>query len=76
MLFPHFYRSQIQRYYGSYTKDTVFVYIFRFIFYGVSHAKTDLHNEYMINFMFGLLFEQDYLLNVIIREFMPKDDLN
>ena len=29
-------------------KDTVFVYILDFIFYGVSRAKTDLHNKYMI----------------------------
>ena len=26
--------------------------------------------------MLGSLFEQDYLLNVIIKEFMQKDDLN
>ena len=38
--------------------------------------KTDLHNDYIANFMFGSLFEQDYLLNVIIKEFMRKDDLN
>ena len=30
----------------------------------------------MIDFMFGSLFEQEYLLNVIIKEFMRKDDLN
>ena len=29
-------------------KDTVFVYILGFIFYGASRAKTDLHNKYMI----------------------------
>ena len=29
-------------------KVTVFVYILGFIFYGVSRAKTDLHNKYMI----------------------------
>ena len=26
--------------------------------------------------MFGSLFEQDYLLNIIIKEFMRKGDLN
>ena len=76
MLFPHFERPKIQRYYRCYTKDTFFVYISDFIFYGVSHVKTDLHNEYMTNFMFGSLFEQDYLLNVIIKKFMRKDYLN
>ena len=30
----------------------------------------------MIDSTFGSLFEQDYLLNVIIKEFMRKDDLN
>ena len=30
----------------------------------------------MIDFMFGSLFEQDYLLNIIIKEFMRKGDLN
>ena len=29
-------------------KETVFVYILDFIFYGVSRAKADLHNKYMI----------------------------
>ena len=29
-------------------KRLVFVYILGFIFYGVSRAKTDLHNQYMI----------------------------
>ena len=29
-------------------KETVFVYILGFIFYGFSRAKTDLHNKYMI----------------------------
>ena len=76
MLFPYFQRSKNQRYYKSQTKDVVFVYIFGFIFYGVSHAKTDLRNKYMIDFMFGSVFEQDCLLNVMIKEFMRKDDLN
>ena len=29
-------------------KKTVFVYILGFNFYGISHAKTDLLNKYMI----------------------------
>ena len=52
-----------------------FCYISDFIFYGVSYSKTDLHNEYMANFMFGSLFEQDYQLNVIIKEFMQNNYL-
>ena len=48
MLFSQFYRSKVQKYYKNWTKETVFVYIIGFTFYGVSHAKTDLHNKYMI----------------------------
>ena len=51
-------------------------YCFGLHFYRASHARTDLHNEYVANFMFGSLFEYDYLLNVIIKEFMQKDSLN
>ena len=29
------------------TKETVFAYILGFLFYGVSHAKTVLHNKYI-----------------------------
>ena len=43
---------------------TVFVYILGFIFYGVFRAKTDLHNKYIFNFVFGSFFEQDHLLNL------------
>ena len=32
----------------SEVSKTVFVYILGFNFYGVSRAKTDLHNKYMI----------------------------
>ena len=45
-------------------KETVFVYILDFIFYGVSRAKTDLQNKYIFNFLFGSFFEQDHLLNL------------
>ena len=48
MLFAQFWRSIDQKYYKNQTKVTVFVYILGFIFYGVSRAKTDLHNKYMI----------------------------
>ena len=41
MLYFEFYRSKDQKYHKSYTKETVFVYILGFIFYGVSCAKTD-----------------------------------
>ena len=45
MLFSEFQRSKDQKYYKNGIKD---VYILGFIFYGVSHAKTDLRNKYMI----------------------------
>ena len=56
----------IQKYYKIWTKETAFVYILGFIFYGVSRAKTDLHNKYIFNFVFGWFFEQDHLLNLFI----------
>ena len=37
-----------------------------FIFYGVSCVKTDLHNKYIFNFVFGWFLEQDHLLNLFI----------
>ena len=37
-----------KKYYKYWTKETVFVYILGFIFYGLSRAKTDLHNKYLI----------------------------
>ena len=55
-----------QKYYKNWTKETAFVYILGFNFYGVSHAKTDLHNKYIFNFKFGWFFEQDHLWNVFI----------
>ena len=66
MLFSQFHRSKDQKYYKNWTKETVFVYILGFIFYGVSRAKTDLHNKYIVNFKFGWFFEQDHLLNLFI----------
>ena len=56
----------IQKYYKIWTKETAFVHILGFIFYGVSRAKTDLHNKYIFNFVFGWFFEQDHLLNLFI----------
>ena len=53
MLFSEFQRSKDQKYYKNLTKETVFVYILDFIFYGFSRAKTDLHNKYIVNFKFG-----------------------
>ena len=50
--------------YKCWKKETVFVYILDFIFYGVSRAKTDLQNKYIFNFLFGSFFEQDHLLNL------------
>ena len=48
MLFSDFKTSTGQKYYKNWTLETVFVYILGFILYGVSRAKTDLHNKYMI----------------------------
>ena len=48
MLFSEMQRLKDQKYYKNWIKETVFVYILGFIFYGVSRAKTDLHNKYMI----------------------------
>ena len=45
---PCYSRSSRDQSIKNYTKVTVFVYILGFIFYGVSRAKTDLHNKYMI----------------------------
>ena len=47
-------------------KRDYFCNIPRFIFHGVSRAKTDLHSKYVFNFVFGSFFEQDHLLNVFI----------
>ena len=41
-------RPKDQKYYKNWTRETVFVYIPGFIFYGASCTKTDLHNKYMI----------------------------
>ena len=48
MLFSQFYRAKNQKYYKNWTKDTGFVYILGLICYGISRAKTDLHNKCMI----------------------------
>ena len=40
--------QKIKKYYKNWTKKTVFLCIPGFIFYGVSWAKTDLYNTYMI----------------------------
>ena len=48
MLFSEFCRSQKRKYYKTWTYETVFIYILCFIFYGVSRAKTELHNKYIL----------------------------
>ena len=48
MLFCQFYRSKDQKYYKDWTNKNVFVYILGFLFYGIPHAKTYLHNKYII----------------------------
>ena len=67
MLFSTFYRAQkIKNITKIENKETAFVYILGFIFYGVSHLKIDLHNKYTINFVFGSFFEQNHVLKLII----------
>ena len=36
-------------------KEAIFVYILDLIFYGVSHGKAGLHNEYMIYNLLNLI---------------------
>ena len=58
VLFSQFYRFKDQKYFKNWTKETVFVYIFGFIFYGVSHdwetpfkdwfKHSHKNNKYMI----------------------------
>ena len=48
ILFSRICKSEDQKYYKNQTKDTVFVNILGFIFYGISHTRTNLHNKYMI----------------------------
>ena len=48
MLFSEFQRSKDQKYYKNWKKETVFVCILVFIFDGVSRAKADMHNKFMI----------------------------
>ena len=55
-----------QKYYKNWTKETAFVYVLCFVFYGVSRAKTNLHNKYIVKFKFGWFFEQYNLLNLFI----------
>ena len=47
-------------------KRDCFCNILGLVFYGVSHAKTDLRIKYIFNFLFGSFFEQDHLLNLFI----------
>ena len=48
MIFSEFWKSKDQKYYKNWAYETAFVYFLDFIFYGISHAKTNLHNENMI----------------------------
>ena len=76
MLFSQFLWSKDHEYYKNLTKETIFVYILGFIFDGISREKTVYTINIWFKFVFGLFFEQDHLLNLIILEFMQKDDLN
>ena len=51
---------------------TVFVYILGFIFDGVSRAKTDLHNKYMIYLVCGSFYEKNFIKNNYFRSFCEK----
>ena len=53
-------------------EQKAFVYLLDFIFHGLSRARTDLHNEYMFNFVSGSFFEQDRLLNFFNLEVYAK----
>ena len=44
MLFSEFYRSKEIKFYKIWTKETVFIYIFVFVFSGVSRTNTNLDN--------------------------------
>ena len=46
MLFSEFWRVKYKKFIKI-EQNSVFVYIPGFIFYGVSHAKADLHNKYI-----------------------------
>ena len=52
--------------------ETIVCNILGFIFYVVSRTKTDLHNKYVFNFVFGSFFEQDHLLNLFILRVYAK----
>ena len=57
MLFSTFYRAQkIKNITKIEKKETAFVYILGFIFYGVSHLKIDLHNKYTIKFVWFIFW--------------------
>ena len=48
MLVFEFLKPKDKKYYKNWTKESVFVYVLGFIFYGISRAKTDLHNKRMV----------------------------
>ena len=66
-------RSQkINEYYKNWAKkiEDVFVYIFGFLFYGISHAKTDWQNKYDLPFWKKVAMKINYCRS------MRKDDVN
>ena len=65
---PPSYFLEVKRYkiLQKLNKRDYFCNILGFFFYGVSRTKTDLHSEYIFNFVFGSFSEQDHLLNLFI----------
>ena len=64
--------EKIKKYYKYWIKDNVFAETLGFIFDGVSRAKTDLHNKYMIYLVFGSFYEKHFIKNNYFRSFCEK----
>ena len=65
MLIAEFWRSNDQKYYKNWTKDTVFVYILSLIFMAFLAQKLIYTINIWLNFVFASIFEQHHLLNSI-----------
>ena len=44
--------------------------------YAVSCAKTDLHSNYIFNFVFSPFFEQDHVSNLFVLGVLQEDHVN
>ena len=65
-----------QKYYKNWTKQTVSVFMVGFIFYGISLKKLIHIINIWFYFVFGLFFEQDCLISLIIFGVYAKNDQN